>query len=274
MSTRVGFIGLGNIGKPMAVNVAHGGFDLMVHDLRPEPVRELAALGAKAAASPLDIGRHAEIVELVVMNDAQVEEVTLGPQGVFQTMAKGGVVAIHSTVHPDTVKKVFEAGKTRGIGVFDAQVSGGEKGAAARTLAYMVGGDKALLERCRPLFNTSAGNIFHLGPLGSGASAKIAHNMIVYVNYLAAAEGMRLAKKLGIDLDAFEALVRVSGGQSNAMNTWQERRRRWDADPRPDRLPALYYKDLALALSMAHDAGVAVPGAALAQQQIDMILHW
>ena len=274
MAPRVGFIGLGNIGKPMAVNVAKGDFDLMVYDVRPEPIKELVALGAKAALSPLDIGKHAEIVDLVVLNDAQVEEITMGPQGVFNTMARGSIVAIHSTVHPKTVKKVFEAGKAKGIDVFDAQVSGGEKGAAAKSLAYMVGGDKALLERCRALFNTSAGNIFHLGPLGSGASAKIAHNMIVYVNFLAAAEGMRLAKKLGIDLDAFEALVHVSGGQSTAMDTWQERRKRWDADPRPERLPELYYKDLALALTMAHEAGVALPGAALAQQQVDMILHW
>lgn len=274
MATRIGFIGLGNIGKPMAVNLAKDGFDLMVHDIRDEPVKELVALGAKAAASPIDIGRHAEIVELVVMNDAQVEEITTGPRGVFQTMAPGGIVAIHSTVHPDTVKKIAEAGKLKGITVFDAQVSGGAHGAEAGTLAYMVGGDADSLERCRPAFNSSAGHIFHLGPLGSGASAKIAHNLIVYVNFLAAAEGMRLAKTLGIDLDAFEALVRVSGGQSRSMDTWQERRQRWDNDPRPERLPALYYKDLALALKLGHEAGVALPGAALAQQQIDMILNW
>lgn len=274
MATRIGFIGLGNIGKPMAANLARDGFDLMVFDLRPEPVNELAAMGAKAAQSPLDIGRHAEIVEIVVMNDEQVIDVTLGDKGVFQTMASGSVVAIHSTVHPDTVRKVHEAGEARGIHVIDAQVSGGDKGAQARTLACMVGGDAAILERCRPVFKSFASNIFHLGPIASGASAKIVHNMIVYVNYLAAAEGMRLAKTLGIDLDAFEALVKVSGGQSRAMDTWQEKRRRWEADPRPERVPELYYKDLALALKLAHEAGVAVPGAALAQQQIDMILHW
>ncbi len=274
MATRIGFIGLGNIGKPMAEQLARDKFDLMVYDVRPAPVQELVALGARAADSPLDIGRHAEIVELVVMNDEQVVDVTMGERGVFQTLARGGIVAIHSTVHPDTVKKVAEAGKARGIDVIDAQVSGGEKGAAARTLACMVGGDAAILERCRPAFKSFASNIFHLGPLTSGAAAKIVHNMIVYVNYLAAAEGMRLAKTLGIDLDAFEALVKVSGGQSRAMDTWQERRRRWEEDPRQDRIPSLYYKDLALALKLAHDAGVAVPGAALAQQRIDMIRHW
>ncbi len=258
----------------MAVNLAKDGFDLMVYDVREAPVKELAALGAKTAPSPREIGSHAEIVELVVMNDAQVSAVTSGPGGVFETMKSGGIVAIHSTVHPDTVKAVASAGEKRGITVIDAQVSGGDKGAAARTLAYMVGGDAVALERCRPLFATSAGNIFHLGPLGSGAAAKIAHNLIVYVNFLAAAEGMRLAKTLGIDLDAFEALVKVSGGQSRSMDTWQERRRRWDADPRPERLPELYYKDLALALALGHEAGVALPGGALAQQQIDMILHW
>lgn len=274
MRQRIGFIGLGNIGKPMAVNLVKDGHDVMVYDLRSEPVAELVALGAKAASSPADIGRHSEIVEIIVMNDAQVEAVMNGPQGLLATMASGSIVAIHSTVHPRTVKALAAAGSPRKITVFDAQVSGGAHGAAARTLACMVGGDAATLERCRPVFSSWGGNFFHLGPLGSGAAAKIAHNLIVYVNFLAAAEGMRLARTLGIDLEAFEALVKVSGGQSRSMDTWLERRARWDSDPRPERLPELYHKDLALALALGHEAGVALPGAALSQQMIDMILHW
>lgn len=274
MPARVGFIGMGNIGKPMAVQLAKKGFDLMVYDLRPEPVRELAALGAKVAKSPRDIGAHAELIELVVMNDAQVEQATIGEDGVLQTAQPGTIVAIHSTVLPKTVRKIHDIGKAKGVTVIDAQISGGAKGAAAGTLSVMAGGAKETLDKCRPVFDAFAGNIFHLGALGTGASAKIAHNLIVYVNFLAAAEGMRLAKKLGIDLEAFQALVKVSGGQSRAMDDWLARRRTWAADPRPERLPELYYKDLKLALELGHDVNLSLPGAALAQQMVDRILHW
>lgn len=274
MAARVGFIGLGDIGKPMAVNLVKKGFDVMVYDLREEPLRELAALGAEVATSPGDIGAHSEFIDLVLLNDAQVEEVTLGKDGVLQSARPGTIVAIHSTVLPKTIKKVHDAGKAKGVEVFDAQISGGARGAAASTLTVMAGGPKELLDKCRPHFAAFAGTIFHLGGLGTGAAAKIAHNLIVYVNFLAAAEGSRLAKKLGIDPDAFEALVKASAGQSFAMDDWRARRKRWAEDPRPERLPALYYKDLKLALELGHDANLSLPGAALAQQRIDFILHW
>ncbi len=219
MATRVGFIGLGNIGKPMAVNVATAGFDLMVYDVRGEPLTELAALGATIAHSPREIGAHGEIIELVVVDDAQVEAVTLGEGGVLSGAKPGSIIAIHSTVHPKTVRKIAELAKARGVDVIDAQVSGGERGAQAKTLCYMVGGDKALFERCRPVFATSGANIFHLGELGAGAIAKLAHNLIVYVNMLAASEGMRLAEKAGLDLKALQEVVHVSAGQSRVADT-------------------------------------------------------
>ena len=108
MTTPVGFIGLGNIGKPMAINLAKAGFDLMVYDLRPEPMRELTALGAKAARSADEIGAHGEIIEVVVVDDAQVEAALLGEGGVFSGAKRGSIIAIHSTVHPRTVRKLAE----------------------------------------------------------------------------------------------------------------------------------------------------------------------
>jgi len=273
MTTRVGFIGLGNIGKPMAVNVAAAGFDLMVYDVRQEPLTELAAAGAAVAHSPREVGAHGEIIELVVVDDAQVEAVTLGEGGVLSGAKPGSVVAIHSTVHPKTVRKVAELAKARGVDVIDAQVSGGEGGARAKTLCYMVGGDKALFERCRPVFATSGANIFHLGGLGAGAIAKLSHNLIVYVNMLAASEGMRLAEKAGLDLQALQEVVRAGAGQSRVADNWSQQRRLKDSyTTGPQGLMQLIHKDLRLALELGHDVGLPLPGAALTQQLIERVL--
>lgn len=274
MPTRVGFIGLGNIGKPIAINVAKAGFDLMVYDLREEPLKELAALGAKVARSSQEVGAHGEIIELVVVDDAQVEAVTLGEGGVLNGARSGSVIAIHSTVHPKTVRKVAALAKVKGVDVIDAQVSGGERGAQAQTLCYMVGGEKALFERCRPVFATSGANVLHLGDLGNGAIAKLAHNLIVYVNMLAASEGMRLAEKAGLDPKVLQEVVRVSAGQSRVADNWlQQRQLRDTYTTGPQGLMQLIHKDLRLALELGHDVDLFLPGAALTQQLIDRVVE-
>ena len=145
MVSKVGYIGIGNMGKPIAANVVRGGFDLMVCDLREEPMKELAALGAKTAASPMEVGKHAEIIEMSVVDDAQVEKVIAGEKSILSGARPGAIIAIHSTIHPRTVKRVAELAKASGIHVVDAQVSGGESGARARTLCYMVGGEERRL---------------------------------------------------------------------------------------------------------------------------------
>ena len=273
MATRVGFIGLGNIGKPMAVNVAKAGFDVMVYDLRQEPLQELATLGAKVARSAQEIGAHGEIIELVVVDDAQVEAVILGEGGVLNGAKPGSVIAIHSTVHPRTIRKIAELAKAKGVGVIDAEVSGGDRGAQNKTLCYMVGGDKALFEQCRPVFATSGANIFHLGELGSGAIAKLAHNLIVYVNMMAASEGMHLAEKAGLDLKAMQEVVHAGAAQSQVADNWLQTRRLKDTyTTGPQGLLQLIHKDLRLALELGHDEGVSLPSAALAQQLIARIL--
>jgi len=274
MATRVGFIGLGNIGKPMAMNGARAGFDLMVYDLREEPLKELAALGATIARSAREVGEHGEVIELVVVDDAQVEAVILGEGGILNGAKPGAVIAIHSTVHPKTVRKIAELAKEKGVGVIDAQISGGARGAQAQTLCYMVGGDKALLEKCRPVFATSGAHIFHLGELGMGAVAKLAHNLIVYVNMLAASEGIRLGEKAGLDLKALQDVVHASAGQSRVADSWlQQRTLRDTYTTGPQGLMQLIHKDLRLALELGHDLGLPLPGAALTQQLIARVLE-
>jgi 3-hydroxyisobutyrate dehydrogenase-like beta-hydroxyacid dehydrogenase len=274
MTTRVGFIGLGNMGKHMAINIAKAGFDLMVYDLRPEPMRELTALGAKAARSADEIGAHGEIIEVVVVDDRQVEAVLLGEGGALSAAKRGSIIVIHSTVHPRTVRKLAEQAAAKGVTLIDAEVSGGERGAIAKTLCYMVGGDKAAFERCRPIFATSGANIFHLGALGSGAITKLAHNLIVYVNMLAASEGMRLAEKAGVDLKSMEQVVHAGAAQSRVADHWSQQRKLKDTyTSGPRGLMELMHKDLRLALELGHDLGLSLPGAALTQQMLQRVLE-
>jgi 3-hydroxyisobutyrate dehydrogenase-like beta-hydroxyacid dehydrogenase len=273
MATRVGFIGLGNMGKPMAINLVKAGFDLMVYDVRAEPMRELAAMGAKSARSPAELGDHAEIIELVVVDDAQVEAVTFEEGGVLGTAKPGTVIVIHSTVHPRTVRNVAALAEAKGVKVIDAEVSGGERGAYAKTLCYMVGGDKQAFEKCRPLFETSGANIFHLGALGAGAITKLAHNLIAYVNMLAASEGMKLAEAAGVDLAAMEQVVHAGAAQSRVADHWSQQHKlgaSYTTGPRG--LMQLIHKDLRLALELGHDVGLSLPGAALTQQLIARIV--
>jgi 3-hydroxyisobutyrate dehydrogenase-like beta-hydroxyacid dehydrogenase len=262
------------MGKHMAINIAKAGFDLMVYDLRAEPMRELTTLGAKAARSADEIGAHGEIIEVVVVDDRQVEAALLGEGGALSAAKRGSIIVIHSTVHPRTVRKLAEQAAAKGVTLIDAEVSGGERGAIAKTLCYMVGGDKAAFERCRPIFATSGANIFHLGALGSGAITKLAHNLIVYVNMLAASEGMRLAEKAGVDLKSMEQVVHAGAGQSRVADHWSQQRKLKDTyTSGPRGLMELMHKDLRLALELGHDLGLSLPGAALTQQLLQRVLE-
>jgi 3-hydroxyisobutyrate dehydrogenase-like beta-hydroxyacid dehydrogenase len=260
---KVGFIGLGDQGKPMAVNLAKGGFDLVVHDLRREPVDELIAIGAKAANSPRDVAAGSEVIEIAVVDDAQVEAVALGDDGIIAGAQPGSVIAIHSTIRPATVRKIATESARRHIGVVDAPVSGGPRGAQLRTMCYMVGGDKELVERCRPIFETSAKSIFHVGPLGAGMTAKLAHQVIVCLNVLAAREGMALAAKAGVDLTMMQEVVRAGGAQSRVADNWIKNQ------PTPN-ARKLWYKDLMLALEVADELGLALRATAIAQELIEL----
>jgi 3-hydroxyisobutyrate dehydrogenase-like beta-hydroxyacid dehydrogenase len=263
--TRVGFIGLGEQGKPLAINVAKGGFDLMVNDLRREPVDELVASGARAARSAREVGAHGEIIEVIVVNDAQVEAVVLSEDGVLAGARPGSVIAVHSTVRPATVRKIGERAAAKSVAVIDAAVSGGARGAQMRTMCYMVGGEKDALERCRPVFATSAGTIVHMGALGAGMAAKLAHQVVLCVNMLAAHEGTELARRAGLDPAALSEAIHAGAAQSRIADRW--------ARGRPTaQSGVLFDKDLSLALELAHEVGAAMPAAALTQRLLRQML--
>jgi 3-hydroxyisobutyrate dehydrogenase-like beta-hydroxyacid dehydrogenase len=265
---KVGFIGLGNMGTPLATNLIEAGFDVMVYDVRDERVRELAAKGAKAAASIAGVGKHGEVIGLAVVDDEQVTEVVAGKAGLLSACSPGTVIAIHSTIHPATVKALAETALAGGVAVVDAQMSGGAAGAGNKTLCFMVGGEKAQLEKCRPLLEASGKHIFHMGAVGTGAAAKLAQQTMVVVNILSAYEGMSLAEKAGIDLDVFQELVKTSAGQSRIGDHWQSFH---EATSRNAHMIELFYKGVCPALELAHEVGLPVPGLSLAQQSLKRV---
>ncbi len=264
---------MGRIGKPIAVNIIDAGYDLAVTDLREEPVNELAGRGAKAVHSPRDVAEHAELVELVVVEDVQVEQVLLGDCGVFEGARPGTIVAIHSTIFPETVRKLAEIGERRGIHVIDAPVSGGAAGAREKALCYMVGGDKSLLERCREIFATSASHIVHLGALGNGAAAKLIVQLVVCINMLAAHEAELLGESSGLNFAAMQQVLRASSAQSFVADHWLERFKRPE-DPLAirRRRTEVFQKSLAPALELARNFGLSIAGAELAERLLPQIM--
>ena len=262
---KVGFIGLGMQGKYMAINLAQAGYDLMVYDTRPEPLEELAAAGAKIGRSNAEVAEHAEIIQVCVLDDRQVEAVVTGAKGLLETAQPGTIIVIHSTIEPATIERLAPLAEQKGVEIMDVPVSGSEKGAKAKTMSYMAGGSASALEKCRPLFETSGPKIQHVGRLGTGLRAKLAHQIIITVNMMAAYEGMRVGVESGLDPKILEKVIHEGLAQSWIADEWSE----LSFGPHSQ---MVFYKDLNLGLKLAHDLGVPVPGAGLAQQMLDKIV--
>jgi 3-hydroxyisobutyrate dehydrogenase-like beta-hydroxyacid dehydrogenase len=273
MTIRAGFIGLGNIGLPMAQKLLEARFETTVYDVQAPAMDELTKSGARAGSSARDVASRADVVGICVRDDADVLAVALGPEGVLAGAARGAVVALHSTILPRTVHEVARAAAERGVGVLDAPITGGAFGARQGTLTYMVGGDTEVLERCRPVFAASAAHIIHAGPLGSGAAVKLCNNLMTYLGFLAAFEATLLAKTTGLSQEALQAVTRSNGNMNDAQVMLMATREVAEAHPEDAALQGhlrgfadLAEKDLALTLAFAREHGVALPGTGLCQQ--------
>jgi 3-hydroxyisobutyrate dehydrogenase len=208
---RVGFIGLGSQGAPMARRIAEGGYDLTLWARRTATLQPFADTAAKTAQSPAELASVNDLVCICVVGDEDVEEVLDGDSGVLAGLAPGGIVAIHSTVHPDTCRKVAKSAAVQGVSVIDAPVSGGAPAAEAGTLLVMAGGDDDAVDRCRPVFATYAQTVAHLGAVGSGQVAKILNNVLFTANLGSVIGTLELGESLGIDRTR---LCQVLGGGS------------------------------------------------------------
>lgn len=258
-----GFIGLGQMGGPMAGHAPAA----LVYDVAEAAVEALVAQGAKAAASPAEVAAAADVISVMVRDDAQVE-------AVFAAMADalrpGTVVAVHSTILPSTAERLAERAAELGVELVDAPVSGSAFGAIAGTLAVMVGGSAEAFARVSGPFSSWSGLALHVGPVGAGTRAKLARNILQFVGFTAAAEAQRLAEAAGVSLRKLGRIVRhsdsVSGGPGSVILRPTTAPMAPD-DPLYDAMRhalELGEKDLALAFDLAEELGVDLPLARLA----------
>jgi 3-hydroxyisobutyrate dehydrogenase-like beta-hydroxyacid dehydrogenase len=261
MST-VGFIGLGQIGAPMAAGLTGWADGLVVFDVRPEAAEPLVEQGAALAASVADVGAACDVVSVMVLNDEQVRTVVAD---LLTTMGAGSVIAVHSTIRAETAEELAATADQQGVHLIDAPVSGGFMGAHQGTLAVMVGGERDAYERVKDVFACFATVVVHMGPAGAGTRTKLARNLMHFVAYTAAGEAQRLAEAAGLDLRKLARVVRhsdsVTGGPGAIMV------RDTTAPMAPDdaffdifcHTRDLGEKDLALALELADTLGVDLP---------------
>ncbi|WP_067664290.1 NAD(P)-dependent oxidoreductase [Nocardia miyunensis] len=218
---RVGFIGLGDIGAPMAKRLLDWPGGLVVWDIRAEALEKFVARGAKAATSAAEVAEQCAVVSIVVVNDAQVRSVISGPDGILSTARPGTVVAVHSTISDDTAVDLARECAERGVEFVDAPISGGAAGAKEGNLAIMVGGTEAAYEKVREPFGRFAGLVVHAGEVGAGTRMKLARNLLHFVAFTAASEAQRLAEAAGLDITDLGKVVRhsdaVTGGAGAIM---------------------------------------------------------
>ena len=273
--SRIAFIGLGNMGGPMAANLAKAGHAVRVFDLVPAAVQAAVDAGATAAHSALDTLTDAEIVISMLPASRHVEGVYLGDDGLLGDIPGGALVIDCSTIAPATARKVAEAAAARGLQMLDAPVSGGTAGAQAGTLTFIVGGEAEALERARPLLQAMGKNIFHVGASGAGQVAKLCNNMALGVIMAVTGESIALGVAHGLDPKVLSQMMAVSTGRSWATEV---------CNPWPgvlENAPAsrgysggfgsdLMLKDMGLAVEAAMSVGASIPLGELARNLYSM----
>jgi 3-hydroxyisobutyrate dehydrogenase len=217
MAILVGFIGVGNMGNPMAYNVLKAGFPMTVYDRNPRAMENLVQAGAKAAASAREVVEASELVLTSLPASPDVEAVYLESGGLVDSAKPGTTLIDLSSVLPSTPRKIEPRARARGVHFLEAPVSGGVSGARAATLAVMVGGDPEVLTRAQPVLRAIGPNIFHVGPVGAGNTVKAINNMMASVNALAMMEGVALGVKAGLDPMTIYEVVKASSGGSKAL---------------------------------------------------------
>jgi len=268
ISKKIGFAGLGNIGKAMATNIVKRGYELSVFDIRREPMEELGALGAKVVTSPKILAEVSQFIISMVRDTDQTMEVVFGEEGLWRGISPGAVLIIMSTIDPQCVREIWAKGKEKGVAVIDAPVSGGPMGAARGDLTIMVGGEEKVYRECLPLLEAMGKSIFYIGDTGSGLVTKLVNNLIYGIILLGTFEGLKLAGKAGVNQERLVEVLKISTGRSWAVDNWDHVLRRIQEHRENPRTSGfqLVYKDIGLALNLAKTFEVKLPLLALAAQ--------
>jgi 3-hydroxyisobutyrate dehydrogenase len=260
----VGFIGLGNIGRPMAMHWARGSEPLLVFDVVPQATTELVAAGAKAASSVAELARESQIIGICVRDDKEVEQLLSGAGGILENARPDTLIAVHSTVTQESIFAWHERGKSRSIHIIDASVT---RATEPGKFCYMLGGSPALVERCRALLVTGGNSVVHAGPIGSAIALKLCNNMMTYASFIAMHEASKLARAFGVDPELLHEVSKVNGVITPSMAMLIRARdqlaKQGEAALQGAFGPhgALGKKDMAAALKSAKELQVSLPGA-------------
>ena len=268
MAGAVGFIGLGAMGRPMALNLVKRGFPLVVHDIDPVKVEPLRQKGATVADSPERVAASTTRTICIVETTAQAEAVIAGERGIIRSAGPGHIVICMSTIDPLVAKRLGQELAARGIAMLDAPVSGGTERAGTGELSIIGGGATETFEACRDLFKAMGTKIFHVGGLGQGLAMKLVNNMLVQVNLVAVAEALVMGVKAGLDPRTIYEVVRVSTGTSAAFEGRVPKI--LARDFAPGGTIDIYFKDQELETAFARQLGVPLLLANVSQQVYQM----
>lgn len=255
--SEIGFIGLGIMGKPMSKNLIKAGYKLIVLDKNEHAVSEVVACGAQSATSAKEVAEKSDIIITMLPNSPQVKEVILGENGVIDGARKGTVVIDMSSIAPLVSREIAEMLAEKGIDMLDAPVSGGEPKAIEGTLSVMVGGEKAIFEKCFDVMKAMAGSVVLTGSIGAGNITKLANQIVVALNIAAVSEALVLASKAGVEPDlVFQA---IRGGLAGSTVLDAKAPLMMDRKFNPGFRINLHIKDLSNVLDTSHELGVPLP---------------
>jgi 3-hydroxyisobutyrate dehydrogenase len=261
MAEKLGFIGLGIMGRGMVANLLKAGFDLTVWNRTASRADDLAAQGARIADSPADLASQVDVIFVCVSDTPDVEQVILGESGVIEGVKSGALVIDHSTISPQATREIAGKLKEKGAAMLDAPVSGGSEGAAKGTLSIMIGGDADQLERAMPYLQAMGKTITHVGDQGAGQMVKLVNQILVVVTQLAVSEALMFAQAGGLDLQ--KTLDAVKGGAAGSWMLANRGPQMIERDWRPGFTIDLQQKDLRLVLQAADQLGIPVMGTSL-----------
>ncbi len=267
---RLGFIGLGAMGQPMALNLIKAGYAMTVYARRPPVLELLTAAGARTAPTPAEVARAADVVFSLVTASADSEAVALGVDGLIEGARAGCIVIDMATISPLVTRRIAAALEARGIEHIDAPVSGGPTGAQGATLSIMAGGDEQVFEKVKPLFACLGKTILHMGEHGAGQITKACNQLALTVTAQAAAEALALARSCGLDPARVHEALMGGIAASRVLELFGKRMVGREFGSGID--TRLYHKDLGIVLDLAQEAGLPLPAAAVVKQQIDALM--
>ena len=270
MGDRIGFIGLGIMGRPMARHLVDAGYEVTVWNRTQSKASELVEAGARLGSSPRDVAARNDLIITIVADTPDVRQVILGPDGVLEGAPRGSVVVDMSTISPVATREIAQALSARGVEMLDAPVSGGQKGATEATLSIMVGGTSEVFERVLPVLQKMGRNIVHVGGHGAGQVTKACNQLVLSLTLLGVAEALTMARKAGVDPAKVRAALLGGFAQSRVLELHGQRM--LDGNFEPGFRTRLFHKDMGIVVETGRATGMPLLGAGLTAQLYQMAM--